>query len=591
MSVYKEIKPKLVRQENGLVNLSYLQSLDTKDFGFVGEYNTDTTATYAGIFRDATDNKFKVFDALQVSPFATDSVDTGDGSYTDGTLELGVLTALTSVAGGNLQLSGNNLISTDTNGAVNIAPNGTGNVATTTTGTGTITLTTDSGNITFATTSGEVILPADPTSNLGAATKQYVDSVASGLDPKDSVRVRTTSDLEDLVTGGITASGTGVGKTLTRATPSAIATDAAAFDGITLIVGDRVLVAEQGSGAGSNVDNGIYIVTDAGSGISAWVLTRATDFDEDVEVTPGAFTFVEEGSVYADTGHVLSTDGIISIDTTGLDWSQFSSAGIITASNVGTGSGTFKNKIGNDLQFRSLLSVAGTNTADIIELTENTDDVTFTVDQLKITGTGALDAGTITSNFGDINNGASNITTTGVISGGQATIDSVDIDNGIITFSAGTGLNKIVLPDGLSNAMTFESTDALAYLRFITSDSAEEVQVLQNFTANGDDTFLDSGLRVATSDIDATGSVPTTDHFVKSDATAGAITLTLPTDVSNAGRIYRFLKTDSSNNSVVIEPTTGQRLDGIVDDTIALKRQYDHVELICAGSGLGWYVL
>jgi hypothetical protein len=588
MSVYKELKPKIIRQENGLVNLSYLQGADTKDFGFVGEYNADTTATYAGIFRDATDNKFKLFDGLQAEPFTADLVNTGGTGYLPGSLDLGVLTASTSVAGGNLQLSGNDLISTDTNGAVNIAPNGTGNVSTTTTGAGTITFTTDTGNITFATTSGEVILPADPTNNLGAATKQYVDSVASGLDPKDSVRVRTTSDLDNL---GVIYAGSGVGKTITRNTNSDIATDSAVFDGITLVLGDRVLVAEQGSGTGSNVDNGIYEVTDVGSGASAWVLTRATDFDEASEVSPGAFTFVEEGTVYADTGHVLSTDGIITIDTTGLDWTQFSSAGIITASNVGTGSGSFKTKVGNDLQFRSLLSVAGTNTTDIIELTENTNDITFTVDQLKITGTGALDAGSITSNFGEINNGASNITTTGVISGGQATIDQVDINDGTVAFSAGTGLNKIVLPDNLSDAMTFESTDALTYLRFTTTNSSELVQVLQDFTVSGNDTFLNSGLRVATSDINSTGTVPTTDHFVKSDATGGAVTLTLPTDVSNAGRIYRFLKTDSTNNSVTIEPATGQRIDGIVDDTLILKRQYDHTELICAGSGLGWYVL
>ena len=38
---------------------------------------------------------------------------------------------------------------------------------------------------------GTVTLPADPTTSLGAATKAYVDAVASGLDIKESCRVAT----------------------------------------------------------------------------------------------------------------------------------------------------------------------------------------------------------------------------------------------------------------------------------------------------------------------------------------------------------------------------------------------------------------
>ena len=59
-------------------------------------------------------------------------------------------------------------------------------------------------------------------------------------------------------------------------------------------------------------------------------------------------------------------------------------------------------------------------------------DLTFSVSgytgETSLVTTGALDSGTITSNFGDINTGSSNITTTGLISGGSLDIDNVLIN-------------------------------------------------------------------------------------------------------------------------------------------------------------------
>ena len=67
--------------------------------------------------------------------------------------------------------------------------------------------------------------------------------------------------------------------------------------------------------------NGIYIYNSSG----AW--SRASDFDDNVEVTSGAFTFVEQGDTNADKGFVLTTDGSITVGTTSLTFSQFSGAG------------------------------------------------------------------------------------------------------------------------------------------------------------------------------------------------------------------------------------------------------------------------
>jgi hypothetical protein len=134
---------------------------------------------------------------------------------------------------------------------------------------------------------------ADPSSAQHAATKNYVDNVAQGLDVKASVRAATTAN--------ITLSG------------------AQTIDGVSVIAGDRVLVKDQITPA----NNGIYV---AASG--AWA--RATDNDAWAEV-PGAFVFVEEGTVNADSGWVSTANQGGTLNTTPIPWSQFSGAGSITA--------------------------------------------------------------------------------------------------------------------------------------------------------------------------------------------------------------------------------------------------------------------
>lgn len=469
MSLNKVQKSKVVLQRNGLVHVGYLNSANTVDGGFVHGYD-DGTQRYAGVFRDASDSgNFVFFQNLTVDPRSADVVDTADGSFARASVKMGALetnatitvssgdvsltsgnVSLTSgnvsaasgtVTGGNIQIGTNNIISTDTNGNVSILPNG----------------------------SGEVLLKADPVSDLGAATKSYVDGVASGLDVKASCRGKTIADLA--AAHGVTYAT----QTITRSTNGAIGDDSASFDGLTLVANDRVLVTEEVL----SQRNGIYYVSDVGSAGTPWVLTRDTDADADAKVTPGMFTFIEEGT-NADTGWVLTTNAPITVGTTGLAFAQFSAAGVSTASNLGTGSDIFKVKNANDFQFRTVLAASGTNTTNILELTEGTNEVTWTVDQLKITGTGVLDAGSITSNFGNVDVGSSTITTTGAITGGtvQTTSSLIAMATSVLTFAGGTGANEIKMPDNIANALSITegTTD---YLTFTTTDGSESVNFPQ----------------------------------------------------------------------------------------------------------------
>jgi phage-related tail fiber protein len=167
---------------------------------------------------------------------------------------------------------------------------------------------------------------ADPTQNQDAATKAYVDTVAQGIHSHTSCRLATAAALPSCTYNNGT---NGIGATLT-----ATANGALTVDGVTVAVDDRILVKDQVA----NLQNGVYVVTATGGASAAFVLTRSTDMNQDVEF-PGSFEFVEEGTDNADNGYVCITNLPITIGTSGILWTQFSGAGQITAGSGLTKSG------------------------------------------------------------------------------------------------------------------------------------------------------------------------------------------------------------------------------------------------------------
>ena len=202
---------------------------------------------------------------------------------------------------------------------------------------------TDTANTLVKRDSNKRFRAADPSDPQDVATKSYVDGVASGLDVKASVRAATTAN--------ITLSGEQT------------------IDGVSVVAGDRVLVKDQTTGE----DNGIYVAS-----ASSW--TRASDADSNAEVTPNLFTFVEEGTVNADSGWTLSNNSSITLGTTSLTFSQFSGAGQITAGDGLTKTGNTINAVGT----AGRVSVS----ADAIDI-----DSTY-VGQNTITTVGTITTGT-----------------------------------------------------------------------------------------------------------------------------------------------------------------------------------------------------
>jgi hypothetical protein len=129
----------------------------------------------------------------------------------------------------------------------------------------------------------------NPQADQDAATKAYVDSLVEGLNWKDNVRVATVSNIN------LSAPGTSI-------------------DGVTLSVGDRVLVKNQTDAK----ENGIYIYNGAST-----PMTRAPDANTADELE-NAVVVVDEGTQAGTTWRQTSVN--FTLGTDNVNWTSFGAA-------------------------------------------------------------------------------------------------------------------------------------------------------------------------------------------------------------------------------------------------------------------------
>jgi hypothetical protein len=178
---------------------------------------------------------------------------------------------------------------------------------------------------------------------------------------KASARVATTAAF------GVAAynnGSSGVGSTLTG---SAVALS---IDGVSLSLNDRVLVKDQASA----FENGIYIVTNAGSGVANWELTRATDADTAADAA-AAVVSATSGTVNGGRTFASSFKATDTVGTTAQTFNRVVN-GSITTSELVDATSTITGVTDAKLRHSAGLSVIGrsaNSTGAPADITAGTD--------------------------------------------------------------------------------------------------------------------------------------------------------------------------------------------------------------------------
>jgi len=177
-----------------------------------------------------------------------------------------------------------------------------------------------------------VTLTQDPTADLQAATKQYVDNlVSTGLTFHAPVQAATTASLASTTGGTVTYNNgaAGVGATITLSVALTV------LDGYTLANTNRILVKNEVNQA----YNGVYTWATGGT-----VLTRATDADTYGtgvnQLSQNDYFFVQNGTVNRGSSYVVTTVGTITFGTTAITFAEFSNSQVYTAGTGLTLTGT-----------------------------------------------------------------------------------------------------------------------------------------------------------------------------------------------------------------------------------------------------------
>lgn len=305
---------------------------------------------------------------------------------------------------------------------------------------------------------GTVTLNANPVTGLEAATKQYVDTVVASLNFKNSCIAGSTTAYTVTYNNGAS----GFGATLTNAGAQAVFE----VDGINPSINDRILIKDQVS----QLQNGVYVVTDTGSISTNWVLTRAVPYDNPTEIQPGDFLVVTGGLTLATTSWIQEAT-VTAVGTDPIVFVQFTT----TATGVTSVSGT-SNKI----------DVANGTTTPVVTISP-----TY-AGQASITTLGTITSGTwasttapIAGTYGGtgVNNGGNTITLGGNLatSGAFSTTFTVTGNTNVTLPTSGT----LITSSALANYALLNATNSFGFneqYQMKLKDYSEAVSALGSVT-------------------------------------------------------------------------------------------------------------
>ena len=443
---------------------------------------------------------------------------------------------------------------------------------------------------TITITSGTVTNLAAPSASSDAATKAYVDASISGASVHNAVEAATAAALTATYTAGSADNwgGTGVGATLTNS-GTQVALTGGLIDGYTgLYVNARVLVKNQATGT----QNGVYVVTNLGSGSTNWVLTRATDYNNsnpysatgDGDVHAGAMVFVQEGTTQGATIWIQTSDGTGTNETTkiGTDAITMTQFAAPTSYLAGTG----LNLAGNTFSNTGVLSI--TSNTGLSTNTSATGNVTITN-----TGVTSLVAGTNVSLSGST--GAVTVSVSGTVGAATTATNLAGTTQYSLPYQSASATTSYLSPGTANSVLQTNSTgSAPSWTNAPTISGANISGVLQTTggTLTGTTTFsapyLETGVAVTAASTTNINCSLGNEFLVTMGANITSLTFS---NVPASGSVYSatlFLTQSGSGSFLVTWPGSVQWA-GAVAPTLSLAAGLtDVVTLVTKDGGTTW---
>jgi hypothetical protein len=273
-----------------------------------------------------------------------------------------------------------------------------------------------------------------PSSSNDIVNKSYADSIASGINFHQACNYATTTAL---AANTYNNGSSGVGATLTANANGVLIIDGYTF--LSTDIGKRILVKNESTGA----NNGIYTLTQEGTLLQPYILTRATDYDTSGaginEIDQGDMVLIISGTTNSNTSWVQQTPLPITVGTTALVFIQFAAVQTYTAgtgltlstnqfsiTNIGT-AGTYGSA--------SVVPVLTTNAQGQVTAVTNT---TIAISGSAVSGNISGSAGNVTGVVAVLNGGTGQTSyTDGQLLIGNSTGNTLTKS----TLTAGTGIS------------------------------------------------------------------------------------------------------------------------------------------------------
>ena len=469
---------------------------------------------------------------------------------------------------------------------------------------------------------------AEPVSTADAATKYYVDSVASGLTVKGSVAYRTmlnipaqynTDSTDPLIKYNV-LKGTGAFGALAAnifdvTVPTMAGGATAKLDDVTVdwnpvastdeTVATRFLVMNQST----KQQNGVYYLHSAGGSGADWELRRATNFNDDPtgEIKAGSFVFVTSGKVHTNHGFVLIADnGVRTLTIRGgsaneLNFEQFSGAGQLKAGSNIEVSGDKISVIDNVAI--ATLSTTGTITSSgAATLNSLAVSTTATVGStLTVTGATTLNS---TCEVSGILTAKQNVNVTGDVQVGTVSGRTEKLRvAGSVYATADATIGGVLTSTGTGRSAITGSTLIGAYSTGTESSTSSNSQLAVAGAAYVHGTLVANGATTLSSTLAVSGAVTANDVstfkkkltaealakvnslFVDTTATiSGNATLSSALDVAGATTLGSTLQVSSDTTLKASLFVTG---DATIDQNVTTKLTSRLVGRVEVGSSVG----